>query len=131
MKNSKIDNNFYKLGKNSLIANENKIAKVYFESVNNESKDAIDMELGFSLKTKYYNEVEETEDMWISGPTNVEYYYIKSLDTETVIIESTIADTGPILASFVYDNLVYNIIAIKLSYNIEDVHNILDSYSKS
>lgn len=132
LKNSKLDNYFFKIGDYSLKTNNGKLSRVYFENVNKDGKEIINnIEIGFSLKTKYYEE--EDKASWISGPTKVDYYYIKALDTEAVILE-TEGDSGPIFADFVYDNVVYSLVADKWFYNVEnimeDIYTILDSYIK-
>ncbi len=128
LKNSKIGN-YFKIGRNSLKANNGKLARVYFENVNQNGKRIIErMNIGFGLKTKYY-ETKEEEASWISGPTTVEYYYMKTLDTEAVTLEGE-GDTAPIFAEFVYDNIVYGLDTSKFDYDTEYIYSILNSYTQ-
>lgn len=133
LKNRKIDNNFYKLDIEHEYARTNeegKLTWVYFENVNNDFKkifEVLQMQVGFSIKTKYYNKIDES---WISGgKTKVEYYYIKALDTEAVIQYSA-GYSSPILVKFVYNNIVYSIETSMIENTIEDIHNFLDGYIK-
>lgn len=138
LKNSKVNSDLYKLS--NLKSNEEKVASIHFSNINSREDTFIenDVSIGFGFKTKYYDETKEDEmdklggDIWISGPTEdkeVYYYHIKSLDTEAIIL-STRGEYAPILVSFVYDNVVYEMDANKFEHSLEDVYSYLDAYVK-
>lgn len=131
LKNSKINSNLYKLS--NIKSNGEKVASIYFNNVSNKDSWSIDdINIGFGFKTKYFDWVEEEPDMWISGPRDskeVKYYYIKSLDTQAVIVEAE-GEVAPIMTSFVYNDVVYFIDTNKASHTLEDVYRYFDSYSK-
>lgn len=133
LKNSKINSNIFKLL--VLETNEGKVSKVNFANIDNKGNIS---NISFGFETKFYKDDNEDEmrkqlgDIWISGPTEdkeVYNYNIKTLETEAIIL-STKSDVAPIIASFIYNNVVYSIETNKTEYSIEDIYSYLDAYIK-
>ena len=126
LKTKKIKTNMFKL--TNLIDKDNKIAVANFWNVNdNKSNVALDdISFAFEINTKYSN---KNSELSVVGSTDLENYYIKSLDTEAVIIYSK-NTAGPLLSNFVYDNITYSIELDKTFYSVDDLHEILDSFTK-
>lgn len=126
LKTKKIKTNMFKL--TNLIDKNNKIAVANFWNVNdNKSNVALDdISFAFELNTKYSD---KNSELSVVGSTYLENYYIKSLDTEAVIIYSK-NTAGPLLSNFVYDNITYSIELDKAFYSVDDLHEILDSFTK-
>lgn len=133
LKNSKINSNIYKLL--DLESNKGKVSKVNFANIDNKGNIS---NISFGFETKFYKDDNEDEmrkqlgDIWISGPTEdkeVYNYNIKTLETEAIIL-STKSDVAPIIASFIYNNVVYSIETNKTEYSIEDIYSYLDAYIK-
>lgn len=126
LKTKKIKTNMFKL--TNLIDKDNKIAVANFWNVNdNKSNVALDdISFAFELNTKYSD---KNSELSVVGSTDLENYYIKSLDTEAVIIYSK-NTAGPLLSNFVYDNITYSIELDKAFYSVDDLHEILDSFTK-
>ena len=126
LKTKKIKTNMFKL--TNLIDKDNKIAVANFWNVNdNKSNVALDdISFAFEINTKYSD---KNPELSVVGSTDLENYYIKSLDTEAVIIYSK-NTAGPLLSNFVYDNITYSIELDKAFYSVDDLHEILDSFTK-
>lgn len=126
LKTKKIKTNMFKL--TNLIDKDNKIAVANFWNVNdNKSNVALDdISFAFEINTKYSD---KNSELSVVGSTDLENYYIKSLDTEAVIIYSK-NTAGPLLSNFVYDNITYSIELDKAFYSVDDLHEILDSFTK-
>jgi len=86
-----------------------------------------DLNLGFEINTKYSL---EDGKLAFSGNVKMEYYYIKNLNTEAIIFETTNDSYGPLLANFVYDEIIYSINLEKAFFTKNDLYIILDSFYK-
>lgn len=133
LKNSKINSNIYKLL--VLETNEGKVSKVNFANIDNKGNIS---NISFGFKTKFYKDANEDEmekqlgDIWISGSNEdkeVYNYNIKALETEAIILSAK-SDVAPIIASFIYNNVVYSIETNKTEHSIEDIYSYLDAYIK-
>ena len=124
LKNKKIKTNTFQL--TNLVDKNNKIAIANFWNKNDNKSNIAhdDISFAFELNTKYSD---KNAELSIVGITDLEYYYIKSLDTEAIIISSK-NTAGPLLSNFVYDNITYSIELDKVFYSTDDVHKILDSF---
>ncbi|MBE6140299.1 MAG: hypothetical protein E7172_02050 [Firmicutes bacterium] len=127
LRNKHITNDLFKLTK--LDKKNNKIAKLNFWLVDSKKDELTykDLNLGFEINTKYSL---EDGKLAFSGNVKMEYYYIKNLNTEAIIFETTNDSYGPLLANFVYDEIIYSINLEKAFFTKNDLYIILDSFYK-
>ncbi len=125
--NKNIDSAYFKA--DYIKSKDNKIAKIIFENINKNKKDIVNIPLCIIINTKY-SDKEDREYLDIIENSNIINYYIKSLNTNAVIMSSKENNTGPMLATFSYNNIIYELYMSKDNNTLEDLYNILDAFYK-
>lgn len=129
LQNKKIDSSLFQLSK--IEKEDNKVSRIIFNVVNGDKSEILPSKPSFSVEinTKYSK---ENSSMFFSGASNLEKYYIKSLNTEAIIISTggitNNHEYGLFLINFVYDDILYNVSMQKEITSLEECYEILESF---
>ncbi len=132
LKNKYLDSDLFLL--HNLKIKKDMIAFAGFTLVNKDKPEINkfkNIRMSLSINTKYSSEPSELN---IKG-ANIYYeeYYIKSLNTEALIVTNSKEFASLVIIEFTYENISYELELDSLNFNdenqVQNIHNILESFS--
>ena len=135
LKNKYFDEKLFQV--KSITTNDGYISDITFSFTNkNLEVSSKNLDFNITLKTKYSKDMNY---LWMGGENlKKEQYFIKSLNTESIMIKYSIFnDIGSIMADFVYNNVIYEVRSdsinysektLDYAYSLNDIKNILEGF---
>lgn len=122
LKSQYCDSNLFVV--NYIEIKEEKISRVSFSMANKTNSKCEDF--GFVIRTNYFN---GNDGLSISGEIHYDKYYIKSLNTNAIIVK-----TGYPIIDFTYENIAYEIvygsyIDFDNQETVNKLYNLLESFT--